>query len=214
MDTKAGLPLSTRQRILSAGESLFGDVGYHGTRLRDIAGRVGVRKASLFHHFASKDELYRAVVEEGSGEIAETIADVLRGEATPLVKIEALIGAYVDMVVRHPARTRILLRQSLGDAPDGYQPVAGDRLLRAVVDYVAEGQRARVFADVDALALVLGVVGMVVFFVTSAPTLTAEWDVDRREDVERIKRHIALVVRRTLLGGDGAAAVPAAAPRA
>jgi TetR/AcrR family transcriptional regulator len=191
----------TRERILSVAEMLFGEVGYVGTRLHEIAARVGVQKASLFHHFANKDELYRAVVEQGFGETEATIGRVLESEATPADKIHALVEAYIDMVMRHPARTKILLRQSLGDAPAGYPPAAGDRVLRAVAEWIASGQRARVFADVDPLALVLGVVGMVVFFFASAPMLAPDWQLDRPGAVERVKQHVALVTQRVLIAG-------------
>jgi AcrR family transcriptional regulator len=190
----------TRERILSVAEAFFGEVGYHGTRLHEIAARVGIRKASLFYHFASKDDLYGAVVEQGFGETEATIRRVLESEAPPLAKLRALVCAYVDMVVGNPARTKILLRRSLGDAPGGYPPATSERVLHTVVEWVAAAQRARVFAEVDPLALVLGVVGMVVFFFTSAPTLAPDWQLDR-PTAERVKEHVVAVTECVLTAG-------------
>ena len=39
----------TRERILAEAEASLGEHGYHGTRLHEIASRVGIQKASLFH---------------------------------------------------------------------------------------------------------------------------------------------------------------------
>jgi AcrR family transcriptional regulator len=60
---------ATRERILSTAASLFASRGYHGTRLHDIATVVGIQKASLFHHFPSKADIYRAALERDVAEI-------------------------------------------------------------------------------------------------------------------------------------------------
>ncbi|MFQ5667364.1 MAG: TetR/AcrR family transcriptional regulator [Candidatus Binatia bacterium] len=206
----------TRERILDVAESSLGDCGYHGTRLHDIARRVGIQKASLFHYFPSKEQLYRSVVEEGFGQTEQTIRAVLGAAGSPLEKVRSLVSAYVEMVAAHPERTKILLRQSLGDAPAGYQTADAERLLRFVAAFVAEGQQAKVFAPIDPLALVLAVVGMVAFFFTSAPVLAPTWLSDpwSAASVERVRRHVVDIVERCLLCGPAfhAAGTQAAKP--
>lgn len=51
-----------REQILSAAVELFGEVGYRGTSLRDIAERVGITHPGLLYHFHSKQELLSAVL--------------------------------------------------------------------------------------------------------------------------------------------------------
>ncbi|MBI3786222.1 MAG: TetR/AcrR family transcriptional regulator [Deltaproteobacteria bacterium] len=193
----------TRERILEVAETSLGEHGYHGTRLHQIAQQVGIQKASLFHYFSSKEHLYRAVIEEGFGETEQVIRRVLDSEATPLEKLRALIDAYVDMVAAHPERTKILLRQSLGDAPAAQnQPPELQRLMKLVSTFITEGERVQVFASVDPTALVLSVIGMVAFFFTSAPVIAPDWfDGGPAEArIERIKRHTFMVVQRCLVG--------------
>ncbi len=191
----------TRERILEAAEASLGQCGYHGTRLQQIAERVGIQKASLFHYFPSKEHLYHAVVDEWFDEAEQTIRQVLEADGSPLQKVRRLIETYVDLVATHPDLTKILLRQSLGDAPDGYQPKPdSQRLLAAIVALITDGQQTRAFAAIDAVALVLGVMGMVTFFFTSATVLAPPWCGDTRgaSHVERVKRHVIQVVERCL----------------
>jgi AcrR family transcriptional regulator len=53
----------TRDRILQSALDLFIDQGYDKTSLREVAERVGVTKAALYYHFASKDEIFRTLME-------------------------------------------------------------------------------------------------------------------------------------------------------
>lgn len=75
-----------RQAILDAALEVFGEVGLHGSSLREIASRVGVSHQSLMHYFPTKNELLMAVLrrrderlrkhftDEGGMSIGELIA--------------------------------------------------------------------------------------------------------------------------------------------
>jgi AcrR family transcriptional regulator len=52
---------STRERILDVALDLFTEKGYDGTSLREIAERLGVTKAALYYHFASKEDILMAL---------------------------------------------------------------------------------------------------------------------------------------------------------
>src|SRR5580692_1433698 len=52
---------STRERILNVALDLFTEKGYDGTSLREIAERLGVTKAALYYHFASKEDILMAL---------------------------------------------------------------------------------------------------------------------------------------------------------
>jgi AcrR family transcriptional regulator len=69
--TRVGRPRSTpssssgsaREEILDAAAALFAERGYAGTSTRSIAERVGIRQASLYYHFAGKDEMLLELLE-------------------------------------------------------------------------------------------------------------------------------------------------------
>ncbi len=58
------VPLNARERVLIAAETLFRQRGYNVVTMRDIAEEVGIRQASLYYHFPSKEQLFITVVEQ------------------------------------------------------------------------------------------------------------------------------------------------------
>jgi len=58
------VPLNARERVLIAAEALFRQRGYNVVTMRDIAEEVGIRQASLYYHFPSKEQLFITVIEQ------------------------------------------------------------------------------------------------------------------------------------------------------
>ena len=96
---------ATAERILAAGEALFAERGYHGTTLRDVAGRVGLRIPSLYNHFPSKDALVTALVGEVVDEIGRELVAVsaARG-AEPIARVVACADVWRGFAVAAPNR--------------------------------------------------------------------------------------------------------------
>ncbi|AXK52956.1 TetR/AcrR family transcriptional regulator [Pseudomonas protegens] len=57
-------PDSARGKLLQTAAHLFRNKGYERTTVRDLAGAVGIQSGSIFHHFKSKDDILRAVMQE------------------------------------------------------------------------------------------------------------------------------------------------------
>ena len=53
---------NTKQEILEAALNLFSVQGYEATSISQIADAVGIRKASMYSHFGSKQEILDALV--------------------------------------------------------------------------------------------------------------------------------------------------------
>ncbi len=53
-----------RRQLIRTAVDLFSRHGFSGTRTRDIAAACGVSEAILFRHFATKEDLYRAILDE------------------------------------------------------------------------------------------------------------------------------------------------------
>ena len=72
-------PGERREQILVVATEMFGNAGFRGVSLADIAARVGISQPGLIHHFRSKEELLIATLErrdaESSGHIEEAFRD-------------------------------------------------------------------------------------------------------------------------------------------
>ncbi|WP_156490556.1 TetR/AcrR family transcriptional regulator, partial [Oleiphilus sp. HI0086] len=57
-------PKSAKGRLLIEAARLFRVKGYERTTVRDLAAAVGIQSGSIFHHFKTKEEILKAVMEE------------------------------------------------------------------------------------------------------------------------------------------------------
>ncbi len=96
-----------RQEILRAAASLFRRHGFERTSVRLIAGELGIKSGSLFYHFATKEELLVAVMEEGIRDVHASVQEGLAREgrlpeqllAMVRCHLTALLGANLDALM-------------------------------------------------------------------------------------------------------------------
>ncbi|HEY5873207.1 MAG TPA: TetR/AcrR family transcriptional regulator [Gaiellaceae bacterium] len=140
-----------RTLILDAAIRVFADQGYHGARVADIAEDAGVAHGLLYHYFASKDDVLRAIFVENWGALivrfravedsSEPAPEKLEGIAKILLRTWRNDPALVTVMVREVARSQ-QLQDRVEDVREAF----------AIVQRVIEdGQSSGVFrADVDA----------------------------------------------------------------
>lgn len=90
---------TTADDILACARSLIVAGGYNGFSYADIAEVVGIRKASIHHHFPSKVDLVRVLVERYRQEAGEGIAQLERQIPDPLGRLRAYTGYWEACVM-------------------------------------------------------------------------------------------------------------------
>ncbi|GAA1686614.1 TetR/AcrR family transcriptional regulator [Microbacterium lacus] len=86
---------STGQRILSDAASLFRRHGYEATTTREISEALGIKKATLYHHVSSKEDLlYRICLAALHDVEVNAKAAVEQAEARPRERIRAMIHGH------------------------------------------------------------------------------------------------------------------------
>jgi AcrR family transcriptional regulator len=102
----------TRAELLAAARHLFGERGYAGTSLDDIAGRANVTKGALYHHFRGKTDLFQAVYEQVEREVSDQVVTVFLEPdhwhaltAGCQLMIDAQLDPAVQRIALHDARS-------------------------------------------------------------------------------------------------------------
>ncbi len=110
MATQAERRAGTRRRLIDAGHELFVSNGYDETTTEVLLTHAGVSKGALYHHFASKQELFAAVFEEVA---QSSIERAVQGQSPAATEIETLIDGCVRWLreARRPEVATILLEQ-------------------------------------------------------------------------------------------------------
>ncbi len=106
--TKAEQADATRTALSAAARQLFTERGYAATSTTEIVERAGVTRGALYHHFAAKDELFRAVFEQLEGEVTKHVADEALTSTDPLEQLRRGTRAYLDACI-DPAVQRVVL---------------------------------------------------------------------------------------------------------
>jgi len=119
----------TAQRILDVAEQLFAEKGFEGTTLREIAAQVGIREPGLYNHFASKDVLYRSVLERGLQPLADAIDELLERDASPR-ELEELPANLTDLLALQPNIVALMHRNLLSSAQTPGRELMDDWLER------------------------------------------------------------------------------------
>lgn len=99
---------ATRVALLDAGQELFAERGYATTSTEEIVRRARVTRGALYHHFAGKAELFRAVVERLEEEGMNRIAAQAFSSSDPWEVITRGADAFLDVCLE-PKVQRILL---------------------------------------------------------------------------------------------------------
>ena len=106
----------TETRILAAAEKVFAEAGFGGATMQLIADMAGLPKANLHYYFATKEELYRKVVQQ-IFEIWLHAADSFDNAPGPVEGIGAYIDAKMDISRRHPFGSKVWASEVMHGAP-------------------------------------------------------------------------------------------------
>jgi TetR/AcrR family transcriptional regulator len=191
--------IRTRAEIVAVAEHHFAKNGFRDTSLGDIAAEVGIRRTSISYHFASKLDLYTAVLET----VFAGWADNLPRGGPAARRLETAMTGWIDFVAQRPSAARLILRESVNAQPGR---IAAFLSLRgAPVEWfealIAEGIAGGEFHPQIESQRFLSLMGAItVAHFAAIPWLSRRIPVDPwdREELEKHKREILLVARAML----------------
>jgi AcrR family transcriptional regulator len=141
-----------REEIVAAAARIFARQGYAAVGMRDIAEAVGIRGASLYHHFPAKEEILYAVCLTVTRELNEQNLPVLDAPGTPAQRLAAFVRAHLEFL--HPRRVEHMvgLHELAALTPPHRAEIDEYRRYyqRRVRDVIAAGMKSGEFTAIDA----------------------------------------------------------------
>jgi TetR/AcrR family transcriptional repressor of nem operon len=114
---------NTADRIRETAHDLIAERGYFGFSYADIAETVGVRKASIHHHFPAKVDLVVATLKEHRAKLVEAAAGLDSAVADPLQRMRLYVQYWAECVKnnKRPICIAALLSAELPALPEEIQ---------------------------------------------------------------------------------------------
>ncbi|MCB1915559.1 MAG: TetR/AcrR family transcriptional regulator [Rhodocyclaceae bacterium] len=135
-----------RGLILEAAREAFAELGLAGTSLREIARRAGYTPGALYSYFASKEEIYGALLGESLERLNACVVAAVANEAPPLERLYGTARAFYDFYREHPRELDLGFYLFNGVRPMGLTPALNDRLNRRLHDALRPIEHALVAA--------------------------------------------------------------------
>lgn len=149
-------------QIVDAAAAVFAQKGYHGASTQDIADQLGMRQASLYYYFGSKEEALAAVCRIGVEGYVERARTVAASPISARQKVSALIRSHLSPMHDRADYVRVFLTQRQ------FLPTTARRRVRAaarayeaiIASVIDAGVADRSFRDdLDSAEIALTILG-------------------------------------------------------
>ena len=179
-----GQPEESRAAILRAAVAEFAEYGIAGARTDRIAQTAKVNKALLYYYFKDKDALYEAVLDHVFSGMRERVLPVLESDLEPREKLIEYVSQYFDYIAANPRFPRVVQSEWMRVGAH-----ASPQMLRIAREYFApiyaqmakllrEGAEKGQLRPVNPLDLLPSLVGIVIFYFSTATAMKALLKVD------------------------------------
>jgi AcrR family transcriptional regulator len=170
--TVVSLPASRRSRasprrrapeIIEAAARVFAERGFHGATTQDIADVLGIKQASLYYYFPSKEGALELVCLQGVAGFFEVAEAIASGPGTAADKLARLIKSHLSPLTDRSDFVRVFLNERQHLPRESRRRIGrwSRGLERVFEDVLREGIRRGEFrADLDTRLAVLGILGM------------------------------------------------------
>lgn len=151
---------STSERLLDTAAKLFWTKGYASTTTREIAELLGVRKASLYHHISSKEDLLFEISVNSLEHITRGVTAAVEAIDDPIERVRTLIHAHVASMIADQDKHSVMLTELRALSPGRRAQIVAlrddyERLVAGVLERACVASALRSDVPVKYLALSL-----------------------------------------------------------
>jgi AcrR family transcriptional regulator len=156
-----------REQIIEVAVRLFSQKGFRGATTKEIALAAGVNEAIIFRHFATKSELYAAIIDRkansaGMKKLRNSLADAMEQSDDQQV-FETLAFHIIEFHERDDTAMRLLLYSAL-EGHELAEMITRNYILKThqqVAEYVKKRMADGAFRRMDPIVAVRGFMGMI-----------------------------------------------------
>jgi len=169
---KQGVAQNKRRRkacdaILKAAARNFAVKGFGGARMDNIAYDAGVNKAMIYYHIGDKSELYKQVLKQVLGNIADQVLENVSKTENPEDAFKVYVSTIVKNIFSSEFLSPIILRELASKGENMPDEVIAQiarvvGVLRSILD---KGEKAKIFRSYNLPLMQMMIVGGVNFFV-------------------------------------------------
>jgi AcrR family transcriptional regulator len=151
-----------RSEIVQAAAQIFREKGYHGASMQDIADAVGLQKASLYHHVASKQEILGEILDQALDRLISDLEPIATSRLPAEDRLRQAVRLYLQRLAENVDLAAVLLLEYRSLEPplrtehirrrDRYEAL----WRRIIRDGIAEGA----FAAIDETAATFALLGV------------------------------------------------------
>jgi AcrR family transcriptional regulator len=162
-------PPSRRELLLRVAEQLFGEKGFDGASIRDIADAAGVKIGSIYNFFSDKHALHSAALERAYTRLHHYV-ETTELTDDPIENLRRILGAVAHFFDQHPMAHRMIVHEMMHFSEEMERPIRVLHKTRTLVmDIINDGKRKGVFRDVDERTFSFGLINAVFGFFIVKP---------------------------------------------
>ena len=158
----------TRDELIETAAQVFRQKGYHGASMEDIAAAVHLRKASLYHHFSSKQEILLEILDRALQLLLVKISNITKQDISADKKLRMMIRQYLQILAENVDLAAVLLfeHRALERRKHARHVPNRDKFETLWKDVLAEGVSKKVFQCDDPPMVVRALLGQMNWTIT------------------------------------------------
>jgi AcrR family transcriptional regulator len=157
--------MDKREIILSAAMKLFGQKGFEGTSVREIASGADVNPAMISYYFGSKEKLFEKLVEHKASFLKGVFAELVNNRSiSQIEKLFIIIDSYIDRMFQSPQFHHLLHRELSLERRPQMKNAISEILLRNFVSIrkiIQDGIESGEFKAIDPELTIASILGTI-----------------------------------------------------
>ncbi|MBN2460036.1 MAG: TetR/AcrR family transcriptional regulator [Candidatus Cloacimonetes bacterium] len=190
--------MDKRLRIINAAMNVFGEKGFHKTKIIDIARSARVADGTIYLYFHNKDDLFIAAFEELIEEKLQNLKKIIAAIDDKLERLLKFFSLHIEMFTQNPNIARFVTKE-LRQSSEFYLKYPTFRPLQEYINYLKklcqDAIDASLIRSIDTEVLVIIMIGTLNFALF-------EWSLgNSNRSLEDIKEQAVNIIYRGLKKG-------------